>query len=83
MTNLIEHQPNHNHILIHLPNTHIHIPKLRLLTPSASWMIFVIAYWMKEEDLKERFEGKLYDRYEVLEVIGSGTFGKVYLVRSS
>jgi serine/threonine protein kinase len=46
-------------------------------------MIFVIAYWMKEEDLKERFEGKLYDRYEVLEVIGSGTFGKVYLVRSS
>ena len=35
---------------------------------------------MKEEDLKERYAGQLYDKYEILDVIGSGTFGKVYLV---
>lgn len=37
---------------------------------------------MKEEDLKERYAGQLYDKYEIIDIIGSGTFGKVYLVHS-
>jgi serine/threonine protein kinase len=34
----------------------------------------------QEEDLIDKFTGQLYDQYEVIDVVGSGTFGKVYLV---
>lgn len=34
----------------------------------------------REDDLIDKFTGQLYDQYEVLDVVGSGTFGKVYLV---
>ena len=34
----------------------------------------------REDDLIDKFTGQLYDQYEVIDVVGSGTFGKVYLV---
>ena len=43
---------------------------------------FLYNKMMKEEDLKERYAGQLYDKYEIIDIIGSGTFGKVYLVHS-
>lgn len=45
-------------------------------------MLFLYNKMIKEEDLKERYAGQLYDKYEILDIIGSGTFGKVYLVQS-
>ena len=46
------------------------------------FVAFLYNKMMKEEDLKERYAGQLYDKYEILDIIGSGTFGKVYLVYS-
>jgi hypothetical protein len=34
----------------------------------------------RTEETKDKLKGSLYDQYQVLDVIGSGTFGKVYLV---
>lgn len=36
---------------------------------------------MHWEEEKDELVGELYEGYEVLSVVGSGTFGKVYKVR--